>query len=149
GPVGVVLSLGEGDATARFIKGIAGSTAGWSFAARAQQGEQVRRISVLINRAADDLQGQARVTAFRQALQQLGWIEGRNVRMDIRWGKDNGDLERKYAKELFELAPDIFLTSGTLGVAALQQLTRSLPIVFAAVADPVGGGFVGTLSRPG
>jgi putative ABC transport system substrate-binding protein len=102
-----------------------------------------------MNRAADDPQGQARVAAFRLALQQLGWTEGRNVRVDVRWGEDNGDLERKYAKELFELAPDIFLASGTLGVASLQQLTSRLPIVFAAVSDPVGGGFVETLSRPG
>jgi putative ABC transport system substrate-binding protein len=109
----------------------------------------MRRIGVLMNRAASDAEGQARLAAFRQALEQLGWSEGRNVRIDIRWGEDNLDLERKYAAELVALAPDVILASGTMSVAALQGLSRTLPIVFAAVADPVGAGFVESMAQPG
>jgi putative ABC transport system substrate-binding protein len=132
---GVVLNLtAEGYVRRRnFIKVIAVSVA-WPLAARAQQPERMRRIGVLMNRAASDAEGQARLAAFRQALEQLGWSEGRNVRIDIRWGEDNLDLERKYAAELVALAPDVILASGTMSVAALQGLSRTLPIVFAAVA---------------
>ena len=125
-----------------------GGTAAWPIAARAQQGA-MRRIGVLMNRAADDPQGEARLSAFQQALQQLGWSDGRNVRVDIRWDESDADRARRYAQELVALAPDIFLASGTLSVTALQHVTRTLPIVFANVADPVGAGFVDSLARPG
>src|SRR5215831_5338411 len=126
-----------------------GSGAAWPLAARAQQAERVRRIGVLMSRAADDPQGQARLAAFQQALQQLGWSDGRNVRIDVRWGENDADRARRYAQELVALAPDIFLAEATVSVTALQHVTRALPIVFAAVADPVGAGFVDSLSRPG
>jgi putative ABC transport system substrate-binding protein len=126
-----------------------GGAAAWPLAARAQQPERVRRIGVLMNRAADNPEGQDRLAAFHQGLQELGWSVGRNVRIDTRWGEDDADRERKYAAELVALAPDLILTSGTLSVAALQHVSRTLPIVFAAVTDPVGAGFVDSLARPG
>jgi putative ABC transport system substrate-binding protein len=127
-----------------------GGAAAWPLAARAQQQpERMRRIGVLMNRAADDPDGQTRVAAFQQALQELGWADGRNVRIEIRWGEDNVDRERRYAAELVALAPDVVLASGGLSVAALQQVTRTLPIVFTSVIDPVGAGSVETLARPG
>src|SRR5262249_15272808 len=104
---------------------------------------------VLMNRAADDPQGQARLSAFQQALQQLGWIDGRNVRIDIRWHENDADRARRYVQELVALAPDILLADGTASATALQHVTRTLPIVFAAVPDPVGAGFVESLARPG
>jgi putative tryptophan/tyrosine transport system substrate-binding protein len=132
-----------------FIKVVAGSAVTWPLAAQAQQPEQMRRIGILMNRAANDAEGQARLTVFRQGLEQLGWSEGRNIRIDIRWGEDKNDLERKCATELVALAPDVILASGTQSVAALQALSRTLPIVFAAVADPAGAGFVDSLAHPG
>src|SRR5215467_3532690 len=131
-----------------FITLLGGAIIG-SVAARAQQSDAVRRIGVLMNRAADDPQGQARVAAFQRRLQQLGWTDGGNVRIDTRWGADDVDLERRYAAELVALAPDIILASGTLSVAALQRVGHSLPIVFVGVTDPVGAGFVDSLARPG
>jgi putative ABC transport system substrate-binding protein len=107
------------------------------------------RIGVLINRAADNPDGQARLAAFQRALQQLGWNDGRNTRIDIRWGGTDVERERRYAAELVALAPDVILAGGTLSVAAVQQASRSVPIVFASVADPVGAGFVDSLARPG
>ena len=121
----------------------------WPIAARAQKRGEIRRIGVLMDRAADDPQGQARLLAFRHALQQLGWSDGYNMRIETRWGEDDVERERKYAAELVALAPDVILASGTLSVAALQRVTHTLPIVFAAVTDPVGDGFVDTLSSPG
>ena len=118
-------------------------------AARAQQPEQKRRIGVLIGRAADDPEGQARLAAFKQALQQSGWSEGHNAQIDIRWGEDNIDISRKYAKELVALAPDVIVANGTVNMTALQSLSRTLPIVFAGVGDPVGAGFVNSLAQPG
>ena len=126
-----------------------GGAAVWPVVARAQPSEGMRLIGVLMNRAADDPQGQARVATFKQALQQLGWTEGRNVRIDTRWGADDVDRERGYAAELVALAPDIVLASGTLSVTALQHVSRTLPIVFVGVTDPVGAGFVDSLARPG
>jgi putative ABC transport system substrate-binding protein len=123
--------------------------AAWPLAARAQQPERMRRIGVLMTLAADDPQAQVRLAAFQQALQQLGWSDGRNVRIDIRWHENDADRARTYAQELVALAPDIFLADGTVSVTALQHIPRALPIVFAAVADPVGAGFVDSLSRPG
>jgi len=132
-----------------FIALLGSGVAGWSRVARAQQPEQMRRIGVLMNRAADDPQGQAGLKAFHQALQQLGWSDGRNVQIDVRWGENDADRSRRYAQELVALAPDIFFASGTVSVTALQYVTRSVPIVFARVSDPVGAGVVNTLARPG
>ena len=120
-----------------FITLLGGVAAAWPLAARAQQPEQMRRIGVLMNRAAGDPEGQARVAALQQGLQQLGWTDGRNVQIDVRWGEDDADRERRYAAELVALAPDVILAAGTLGVAALQHVTRTLPIVFVGVGDPV------------
>ena len=128
---------------------VLGSAAAWPLVARAQQPERMRRIGVLMSRAADDPQAQARLAAFQQALQQLGWNDGRNVWIDIRWHESDADRARTYAQELIALAPDIFLADATPSVTALQHATRTLPIVFAAVLDPVGAGFVDSLSRPG
>ena len=123
----------------------------WPLAARAQQGERVRRIGVLIGGAvdADDPDAKASIAAFLQVLQQLGWTDGRNVRIDYRWGAGNADNIRKYAAELVALAPDVILASGTAAMAPLLQATRTVPIVFTTVADPVGAGFVDSLARPG
>ena len=131
----------------QFIR-LLGSAAAWPFAARAQQPEQVRRIGVLMHLAADDPEGQARFTAFLQGLQQLGWTDGRNARVDTRWGANNAERGR-YAAELVALAPDVILASTTPGMMALQQSTRTVPVVFVNVADPVGAGFVESLARPG
>jgi putative ABC transport system substrate-binding protein len=125
-----------------------GSAAICPRATRAQQPEQVRRIGVLMN-VADDPEGQALVATFQQALQRLGWTDGRNVRIDIRWGANDVDLDRKYAGELAAFAPDVILAAGTLSVAAFRRVTRTLPIVFVNVSDPLGAGFVDSLARPG
>ena len=132
-----------------FITLVGGAAAARPFAARAQQSDRIPRIGVLMNRLADDPEGQARHAAFQQALQQLGLSDGRNVRIDTRWGEDDIDLERKYAAELIALAPDVILASGTLSVAALRRINRALPIIFVGVTDPVGAGFVDSLARPG
>jgi putative tryptophan/tyrosine transport system substrate-binding protein len=121
----------------------------WPPAVYAQQGERPRRIAILMNRAADDAEGQARLAVFKQAMEQLGWNDGRNMQIEIRWGEDEIDLERKYAAELVALDPDIVLAAGTVGMTALRPLSRTLPIVFAVVADPVGAGFVHSLAQPG
>jgi putative ABC transport system substrate-binding protein len=125
------------------------SAATWPLGARAQQPEHVRQIGVLGNLATGDPQGQARLAAFRQGLQQLGWTDGRNVRLDIRWAAGDVDRFRKYAAELVALAPDVILSTGSPSAAALQQATRTVPIVFVTVVDPVGSGFVDSLARPG
>src|SRR5262249_24518819 len=115
----------------------------------AQQPERMRRIGVLMNVAAADPEGQAQVAAFLQALQQLGWSEGRNVRIDTRWGEHGVEVDSRYAKELLAFAPFVILDSTLLSVAALRRVARTSPIVFAGVSDPVGAGFVDTLARPG
>jgi len=125
-----------------------GGAATWPLAASAQQAV-MPLIGVLMNRAADDPEGQARFASFQKGLQDAGWEVGRNVRVEIRWGADDVELERKYAAELIALSPDIVLAGGTLGVTAVQIASRTVPIVFAAVTDPVGAGFVDSLSRPG
>ena len=103
---------------------------------------------MLLNRVASDPEGQARLKAFQQGLEQKGWSDGR-LNVDVRWGEDDAERERQYAKELLALAPDAVLAGGSLGVAAFQQFTHTVPIVFASVADPVGGGFVDNLAHPG
>jgi putative ABC transport system substrate-binding protein len=117
--------------------------------ARAQQREQVRRIGALMTFAADDPEGQARMLAFAQELQHLGWIVGTNLRIDIRWGEGDAERNRRYATELVSLGPDVLLANGSLDLRPLQQATSRLPIVFANAADPVGQGFVASLARPG
>ena len=127
-----------------------GGAAAWPLAARAQQGERVRRIGVLMASAADDLENQARMAAFLQGLAQLGWTEGRNVRIDTRWATTNADDLRRHAVELAALAPDVLVAAtGTATVAPLLQATRTVPIVFVQVTDPVGAGLVESLARPG
>jgi len=118
-------------------------------AARAQQGERMRRIGILMPWAANNPTAKARVAAFQQELQQLGWTDGRNIRIDIRWVAGNADETRKQASELVGLAPDAILTSTSPSVVALRRVTRTVPIVFVQVLDPVGAGFVANLGRPG
>jgi putative ABC transport system substrate-binding protein len=125
------------------------AAATWPLAARAQQPEQMRRIGALMNLAADDPESQRRATAFVQGLQQLGWTDGRNVRIDFRWGAADAVRIRAYAAELVALAPDVILAAGALTLGPLQQASRTVPIVFAGVTDPVGAGFVTGLARPG
>jgi putative ABC transport system substrate-binding protein len=126
-----------------------GGAAAWPIAARAQQGERVRRIGVLMNLAADDPESSARLTAFVQTLAQLGWIDGRNLRLEIRWGAGNPDLFRRYAMELVALAPEVIVAASAAPIPALLQATSSIPIVFAQTPDPVGLGYVSSLARPG
>jgi putative ABC transport system substrate-binding protein len=132
-----------------FMTLLGGAAAAWPFAARAQQADRVRRIGALMSLAADDPQGQARLTAFLQGLQELGWTDGRNVRIDYRWAGADADRFRTSAVDLVALAPDVILANGSQSVAALLQTTRTVPIVFAIVIDPVGAGFVASLARPG
>jgi putative ABC transport system substrate-binding protein len=131
-----------------FIALLGGATA-WPLAARAQQGERMRHVGVLMTAAADDSESLARVGAFLQGLQQLGWTDGRNVRLEYRWGSGDAGRIRKYAAELVALAPDVILVTGTSGMTPLQQATRTIPIVFVNASDPVGGGFAMSLARPG
>jgi putative ABC transport system substrate-binding protein len=131
-----------------FITLLGGSA--WPLVARAQQPERMRHIGVLMGTAADDPESQARTMAFAQSLAQLGWGDGRNVRIDTRWATTNPDDIRRHAAELAALAPDVILAgTGTLTVAPLLQATRTVPIVFVLVIDPVGAGFVASLARPG
>jgi ABC-type uncharacterized transport system substrate-binding protein len=133
-----------------FITLLGGAAVAWPLAARAQQPAKVPRIGVLTaGSAADDPDGQARSAAFLQGLQQLGWTDGRNIRIDYRVGAGDADNMRQYAAELVALAPDVILASGTATMAPLLQATRTVPIVFAQVTDPVGAGFVDSLARPG
>jgi putative tryptophan/tyrosine transport system substrate-binding protein len=128
---------------------LGGAAAAWPFAAWSQQSAGTRRIGVLMNFRPDATEGQARVAAFTQALQKLGWNEGDNVRIDIRWAGDDIDRHRKCAEELVEPNPDVILASASQSVTALQRVTRSVPIVFANLIDPVGAGYISSLARPG
>jgi putative tryptophan/tyrosine transport system substrate-binding protein len=132
-----------------FITLVGGAAVGWPLAARAQQAERMRRIGVLMSQTADDPEGKARVAEFLHALQQLGWTDGRNVRIDTRWPAGDADRARRHAAELVALSPDVILSSGSTNLRALQEATRSLPIVFVAVTDPVGAGFIANLPHPG
>jgi putative tryptophan/tyrosine transport system substrate-binding protein len=131
-----------------FIAGL-GSAVAWPIAARAQQGERMRRIGVLMNSAEDDPDSQARLTALRQALQELGWTDSRNLLIEYRWGAADVARARNLAVELVTLAPDVILVIASPAVTGLQQVTRTVPIVFVNVVDPVGAGFVASLARPG
>jgi putative ABC transport system substrate-binding protein len=134
----------------KFIAGL-GSAAAWPVAARAQQADSVRRIGVLMNGDENDpIRGKKGwLSMFTQGLAELGWTDGRNMRMDVRWDGDNADRQRVYAKELVDLQPDVIFASTTPQTAALQRETRKIPIVFPAASDPLGSGFVASLSRPG
>jgi putative tryptophan/tyrosine transport system substrate-binding protein len=131
-----------------FLGAVVGSAA-WPIALRAQQVDRMRRIGVLIGAAADDPLGQAILATHLQALQQLGWIDGSNVRIDYRWGGSNSEDLRKYAAELVTLGPDVLVATGGATIGALFPATKTIPIVFANVPDPVGSGFVESLFRPG
>ena len=145
----MVSSLGKAMRRRDFISGVAGSAAAWPLVARAQRGERVWRIGVLMALAADDSEGQSRFKGFVQAMAQAGWIDGRNIRIDTRWRGTTPDAHRKQAAELVALSPDAILAAGSISVSALQQATRTIPIVFVGVVDPVGSGFVDSLPRPG
>jgi putative ABC transport system substrate-binding protein len=130
-----------------FITLLGGAAATWPLVARAQQSERMRRIGVLMT--TDDAEGQARMEAFLQGLQHLGWVDGRNVRIEARWTVGKADNVRRYVAELAALAPDVIVATGSASVGPLLQTTRAIPIVFAQVVDPVGAGFVESLARPG
>ena len=131
-----------------FITLLGGAAAAWPLAARAQQRERVRRIGVLSGAVESDLEIQARNAAFRQALQQLGWTDQQNVRIDYRWVTGDNDHIRREVAELVALTPDVILATGSPNVGALHKATRTVPIVFVGVIDPVGAGFVESLARP-
>jgi putative tryptophan/tyrosine transport system substrate-binding protein len=126
-----------------------GGAAAWPLAARAQQGERIKRVGVLAGLAADDPLAQDRVAAFVQELHKLGWVDGRNVRIDTRWAAGNSGDTRKYAAELLSLGPDVLMATGGSSVPALIEASRTVPIVFANVPDPVGSGYVESLAQPG
>jgi putative ABC transport system substrate-binding protein len=132
-----------------FIAGIAGSVAAWPVMARAQQSERVRRVGIMPSGAENDLETQARLAAFRQGLEHLGWREGQNVRFEYRWSQGEPDLVERYVAELVASAPDLILTGLTPGVQALKRKTTTIPILFANVADPVASGLVPSLAKPG
>src|SRR5262245_35224397 len=132
-----------------FLTALGGAAAAWPLAARAQQGERLRRIGVLMNTTAEDALGRARLVAFQQGLAQSGWTEGRNLRIDIRWTGADVERGRGYAAELVALPPEVLVCATTPSAQALQQATGSIPIVFAMAADPVGADIVESLARPG
>ena len=132
-----------------FIMLLGGAAAAWPLSARAQQGERMRRIGVLTPWPTNDAEARDRTTAFAQALQQLGWIDGQNVRIEYRLGDGKADTMRKFAAELAALAPDVILALSSAATAPLLEATRTVPIVFAGVADPVAAGYVESLARPG
>jgi putative ABC transport system substrate-binding protein len=135
----------------KFIKLIGGAAVAWPLAVVAQQPDRApaRRISVLMNAAADNLDAQVSIAAFLDVMQKLGWTDGRNLRIDTRWGAGNADIIRKHAEELAALTPDVILVTGNVAMAPMLQSTRSVPIVFVGVADPVGAGLVESMARPG
>src|SRR5262245_10809149 len=132
----------------QFIAVLGSAAAAWPLAARAQQPERMRRVGVLLPAVSDDREFQARLGAFLRGLQQLGWIDGRNVRIDMRWGADDGEL-RRHSEELVALGPDVLMALTSAAVPPLRRVTRTVPIVFAVVTDPVGAGFVESLGHPG
>jgi ABC-type uncharacterized transport system substrate-binding protein len=132
-----------------FITLLGGAAAAWPLVARAQQGERMRRVGIFMDLSEQDVEGQTRVAAFRKGLQDLGWTEGRNVKFDTRWTAGDPARMQRYAAELVGLAPEVIMNGGLPTLVAMQQETRSIPIVFAQVLDPVGAGFVESLARPG
>src|SRR6516162_2967414 len=141
-------ALGDAMRRREFIS-LLGGAAAWPLTARAQQAERMRRIGVLMDLAEDDPEGQVRIAAFLQGLQQLGWTDGRNVRIDTLWTEGDPARTRRQAAELIAPAPDIVVATGTPTLGPLLQVTRTVPIVFMMTVDPVGGGFVDSLARPG
>jgi putative tryptophan/tyrosine transport system substrate-binding protein len=131
-----------------FVGGLAGAAA-WPLVARAQQPDRMRRIGVLLGYDESDPEGKAELAGFTQGFAELGWIDGRNVRIDVRWAAGSVDRMRTFAKELVELQPRVIVANSTPATAALQRETRTIPIVFVVVSDPVGAGFVASLTRPG
>jgi putative ABC transport system substrate-binding protein len=132
-----------------FIALVGGATAAWPLAVGAQQNERIRRIGVLMGYAESDPEAKGFLAGFTQKLTELGWIDGRNLLMDVRWAPGSVDRMRTFAKELVELQPDVILANSTPITAELQRETRTIPIVFAVASDPVGSGFVASLARPG
>jgi putative ABC transport system substrate-binding protein len=132
-----------------FITLLGGAAAAWPLAARAQQAERVRRIGLIMSVPESDREGQARVVAFREGLQHLGWTEGRNIQIDTRWATPDVESVQRFAKELVALKPDLIFSQNTLTTASVLQQTRTIPIIFANVPDPIGSGFVASLPRPG
>src|SRR5262245_57563357 len=133
----------------KFLATLGAAAAAWPLAARAQQGERMRRIGVLMNMAADDPEAPGRVAALAQGLGELGWTVGRNVMIDYRWGAGDTERIRKHAAELVALAPQVIVANSSQSVVALSQATRTVSIVFVGLPDPVGAGFVNSLARPG
>src|SRR5262249_30338925 len=132
-----------------FITLLGGAAAAWPLAARAQQSQQIRRIGVLMNGAATETIPQSYVAAFLQGLHQLGWTEGRNLRIDVRWNAGDAALARIYAAQLIGLTPDVILTASTTNLTVIQQATNTVPVVFVQVSDPVEQGFVASITKPG
>jgi putative ABC transport system substrate-binding protein len=132
-----------------FITFVGGAAVAWPIASRAQQPERVRRIGVLLNGSSSDPELQRRYTAFRRGLAALGWVEEKNLHVEIRWGVGDAERVHAHARELVQLAPEIIFSNGTPATAALKRATSSIPIVFAIVADPVSDGFAASLSHPG
>src|SRR3974390_2365893 len=132
-----------------FITLVGGTAAAWPLGAHAQQGDRMRRLGILMAGAESDPKYQADVAVFREGLQKLGWMDGQNIRIEVRWAGFNPETMRRYAKELIALQPDLILSNDTPTTATLLQQTRTVPIVFATVADPVGSGFVASFARPG
>src|SRR5262249_10858150 len=132
-----------------FITLLGGAAASWPLASRAQQSGAMRRIGVLLSTHEGDPGRRAQLAAFVQRLTELGWTDGRNARLDVRWTAGSVDVGRQHAMELVALAPDVIITDTSFNVAAVQQATRTVPIVFGGVIDPVGAGLVGSLARPG
>ena len=130
-----------------FITLIGGAAVAWPLAAYAQ--ERIRRIGILMNTTAEEPEAQTYVAAFQQGLQEFGWSVGRNLRIDLRWGGGDADRTRRYAAELAALSPDVMVAAGGPVISAIQQATRTVPIVFAQSIDPVGAGHVASLARPG
>ena len=132
-----------------FITLVGASTVAWPFAAGAQRSDRVPRVGVLMNLAAEDPESIARTEAFTQGLHSLGWIDGRNVHIDYRWAAGKADLFHRFAAEFASLAPEVILASGGAALPPVLQATRTIPVVFVIVPDPVGNGWVTSLSRPG
>ncbi len=132
-----------------FIKVIAGSAAGWPFPARAQQLNRMRRVGLLMGYPEGDAEGQANLATFRQGLLELGWIEGRNIQIDVRWGGADPDKAQTFARELIAMTPDVIVPNTNLMTAILQKETQTIPVVFVFVGDPVASGYVTNLARPG
>jgi putative tryptophan/tyrosine transport system substrate-binding protein len=132
-----------------FIMYLGGAAAAWPLAAPAQQSERVRRIGVLMSTAESDDDGQSYFAAFREELGKVGWTEGRNIKIDVRWAVADIESMKRFAKELVELQPDLIFTGSTPAAGAMLQETRTIPIIFVSVADPVGSGYVASLPRPG